>query len=79
MKTINYQTISNTLSNGELKHIIGGGNGLVTEGGGANGGGKCEATCLDGSGTFSGDDCVDIAYKNCSCPQCGYKCSDSCF
>jgi len=70
MKRINLKTIMNALSSKEMKAVTGG-NGRGED--------KCNVTCHDGSGTFSGSDCVDIAYKNCSCPRCGYSCSDSCF
>ncbi|MDR2570492.1 MAG: hypothetical protein LBD23_09375, partial [Oscillospiraceae bacterium] len=74
MKKINYQSISNTLSNGELKHIIGGGNGLVTEGGGANGGGGCTITCPDDSKHYNISKCSEGKEL---CGSSEYVCSGS--
>ena len=61
-----------------MKKVTGGNdpNSLMMGGDGED---NCSVRCHDGSGTFTGKDCVDVAWKNCKCPQCGYSCGNSCF
>jgi len=68
MKKINLKTISDSLSNLEMRAIRGG-----------RGEDPCTVTCGNQTISVPYGDCVDIAWAYCSNPKNGYSCSNGCF